>query len=187
MRENLIRIGYIIISIGLISLAISFYDDIIGNPAKFNQFSYIGTVATLVGLIVTIFEVIHNAYISKSIQKEASLLLNKVQLIENASSISDCLAAIDDVSHSLNNEDYKEALKSFLFFRRICVKAIPDFDENIKDNSNPLNTLGNIEFVLRKATHTNINARLSKPQKTDLMKNILQIKQEIEQRNPARR
>lgn len=166
-----------------------FYDKIFDYTVKtdrsgFNNFSYVGTVATLIGLIITVFEVIHNTYISKSIQAEAKSLLQKVKLIENASSISDCLAAIDDVSSSIAHEDYSSALKSFRFFRKICVKVIPNFDD-FKEKQ--LGDLGEIELVLTKAiSGTKLGSSLNKPQKTKLMEKVLLVKQNIEKNNPAR-
>lgn len=184
MRQHLVRIVYALVSLIGAYLAYYFHDNIVSDNSNFNNFSYWGSVATFIGLMITVAEVIHNTCISKSIQKEAKSLLQKVKLIENASSISDCLAAIDDVSSSVAQEDYSSALKSFRFFRKICVKVIPDFDDS---KEKKLGNLGEIELVLTKSiSATRLGDSLSKPQKTDLMKKVLLVKQNIEKNNPAR-
>jgi hypothetical protein len=173
MNQNIIRVTYTIISLIGVYLAWSHYTEIVGESEKLNSFAYIGTVATLVGLLIAISEVLHNLHISKSIHKEASSLLKRVKQIENASSISDCLAAVDDVSSGVAIEDYKTALKSFHFFRKICVKVIPGFDI-VQDGK--LSALGELELFLIKATNTSPKAPLNKKQKTELIKKVLLIK-----------
>lgn len=185
MKQNWIRIAYLAVSAICIYAAYSYHDAIVGQePKKLDDFSYIGTVATIIGLLVTVAEVIQSIHVSKSIRDEASTILEKVKLIENASSISDCLAAIDEVNQNVANEDYKSALKSFQYLRKIYVKVTPAVD--FKDNGNKLSTLNDIELSLQKSTHTTIDAPLNKPQKTTLTKKILQLKEEFENMNPAR-
>lgn len=183
MNQYYVRIAYIFLSIVGVWLSYRYYGEISGEISTYTKFSYIGTVATLIALLIAVAEIMHNLYVSKSIQEEAATLLNRVKTIENASSISDCLAAIDDVSVNVSHEDYKLALKSFHFFRKVCVKVIPHFGDSDDDNLNPL---GELELILIKATHTSPSAPFSKKQKTDLMKQVLFIKQRVEKMNPAR-
>lgn len=183
MNQYYVRTGYTVLSILGIWLSYCYYSDISGEASSFTKFSYIGTVATLVALLIAVAEIMHNLYLSKTIQQEAAILLMRVKTIENASSISDCLAAIDDVSVHVSHEDYKLALKCFHFFRKVCVKVIPHFGDSEEDSLNPMSEL---ELALTKATRTSLSAPLSKKQKTELMKQILFIKQRVEKMNPAR-
>lgn len=184
MKQNWIRIIYFVISITCIFIAYYYHDNIVGDPKQLNDFSYAGTVATVIGLIITAAEVMHSLHISKSIRDEAKSLLEKIKLIESASSISDCLAAIDEVNQNVANEDYKSALKSFQYLRKIYVKVTPVIGFNNVDSQ--LSSLGEIELSLQKSTHTAPDAPLNKRQKTDLTKKILLLKQEFENMNPAR-
>lgn len=185
MKQNWIRlISYLVVSPICIFLAYYHHDAIVSEHKPLDDFSYIGTVATVIGLLITVTEVMQSMHISKSIRDEVKSILEKVKLIENASSISDCLAAIDEVNQNVANEDYKSALKSFQYLRKVCVKVTPTI--NIKDSNNKLSILNDIEFSLQKSTHTTIDAPLSKPQKTVLTKKILQLKEEFENINPAR-
>jgi hypothetical protein len=138
----------------------------------------------VIGLLITVAEVIHSIQISKSIRDEAKVLVDRLKVIESASGISDCLAVIDDVSVFVSKEDYWSALKSFQFLRKICAKLIPDVWET--NSTNTLSLLGDVEFMLHKATHTTVSAPLNKRQKTDLLEKILRLKQQIEDNNPAR-
>ncbi len=172
------------VSVICIYAAYYYHDAIVGESKQLNNFSYVGTVATFIGLLITVAEVMQSLHISKSIRDEAKSLLEKVKLIESASSISDCLAAIDEVNQNVANEDYKSALKSFQYLRKIYVKVTPMI--GFKDNSEKLSSLGDIEYSLQKSTHTALDAPLNKRQKTELTKKILLLKQEFENMNPAR-
>ncbi len=184
MKQNWIRISYLVVSVICIYAAYYYHDAIVGESKQLDNFSYVGTVATFIGLFITVAEVIQSLHISKSIRDEARSILEKVKFIENASSISDCLAAIDEVNQNVANEDYKSALKSFQYLRKVYVKVAPIID--IKGDDSQLSSLGEIELSLQKSTHTTPDAPLNKKQKTDLTKKILLLKQEFENMNPAR-
>jgi hypothetical protein len=180
-----IRITYVIISFLGVIAAYHYADLTTQTSSYLNYVSYYGTVATAIGLLITVAEVLHNVTITRSVQEEARTIFNHVKQIENASSISDCLATIDDVSNLVSKEDYSSALRSFQFLRKLCVKIIPQVSE-IDDCEDRLSALGNVEFMLHKATHTSAKAPLSKKQKTDLLKDILFLKEQIEKLNPVR-
>lgn len=127
----------------------------------------------------------HSISVSRSIQDEARSLVEKIKAIETASTVSDCLAAIDEVCTFVSKEDYWSALKSFQFFRKVSVKVIPGaLDGNGPDEQ--LTAVGKVELMLYKATHTSATAPFSKRQKTDLLKDVLRLKQQVEEFNPAR-
>ncbi len=184
-RGQSIRIAYAISCAFFICASWYFHDDIIRPQKNLDNFSYVGTVGTLIALLIAVCEVVHSLKVSQSIQREARALLFHVKSVENASSFSDCLSALDDVTANINVEDYKSALKSFLFFRKVCVKVVPGYgaDEN---GGVALNDLGQVELTLHKAHHTSASAPFSKRQKTDLINKVLLIKQDIEMLNPAK-
>lgn len=185
MKQHLIRISYFLISTIIILLAYNFYNDIVKEQRYLNSISYLGTVVTIIGFIVTISEVFHNLYISKSIQLKAKLIFKKIKLIETASGFSDCLAAIDDINNCVTREDYSLALKNFQYFRKMAVK-IPPISGKTENFTSELNIFGGLERNLLTAVHSTPRAPLNKKQKSDLIKKILLIKQEIEDKNPAR-
>ncbi|WP_252179448.1 hypothetical protein [Endozoicomonas sp. 4G] len=185
-KDNIVRILYIVVSIILVVVAYKYEKTIISDENNFARFSYFGTVITAIGFIVAVCEVMHSVHISKSIQATAMSLLEKVKLVESASTISDCLAAIDETNNNVSHEDYRTALCSFQYFRKLCVKVLPNQANDIKDSENRISELINeVEMGLLKAKKTTPDAPLTKRQKTDLMKKILDIKVEVENLNPA--
>ncbi|MEZ8158473.1 hypothetical protein ACED66_19710 [Vibrio splendidus] len=184
MKNHKVRLFYILISIGISTLAYLYQGDFLdANSSALDKFSYIGTIATLIGLVIAIFEVIHSVHISNSIKDEASAILNKVKSVENASTVSDCLAAIDEVNGNIASNDFRSALKSFQYFRKLTVKVLPDLDLN---DGNSLGKLGELELELSAATHTTAQAPLNKKQKHEMSKKVLIVKQNVERFNPAR-
>lgn len=177
------RWAYTIISILILIGAYCFYNPIISNNEHLNLFSYAGTVATIIGLLITVFEIIHAVNRTESIQKQSSALLERVTSIENASSISDCLSLIDETNKSIMQEDYKTALHNFQFFRKICVKIVPEFCNREDKLSSKVNQL---ELSLHKGT-SSTTFTFNKKQKTEMMEHLLDIKTSLETLNPAKR
>ncbi|EMK3356893.1 hypothetical protein V8063_004759 [Vibrio parahaemolyticus] len=183
MRFLNIRIVYTLISIGIAVSAYYFcgYFVPVGDAGPQGLLSYIGTVASIIGLLIAVCEVIHSVNISKSIRETASDILDQAKKIEQASGTSDCISLLDDINHSLMSADYKSAYKSFQHFRKLCIKLKPELDEV---DTGKLNTLGTIEqelMVFTKGVSNSIpNAKIKKT--TD---KILLLKQKIEEVNPA--
>ncbi len=179
----MIRTIYIIISVILTILAWWFCSDIVTDSTPFKLFTYIGTVSTIIGFIVAVCEIIHNIQISESIKQEAIKLYDQIKSIENASSLSDCIAAIDDINNCVMNENYYGSIKSFQFFRKILVKIPTDLSKDPREDFK--DSLNLIELELYKFTSATNDALPSKGQKTKVMKEILKLKKIIEELNPA--
>ncbi|HCE1991831.1 hypothetical protein ACSTJ7_09590 [Vibrio parahaemolyticus] len=177
-----VRTGYAFVSLGIIVGSYYFREIFISEGSDPQALlSYFGTVASLVGLLIAVCEVIHSVNISKSIRETASDLLEQAKKIEQASGTSDCVSLLDDINHSLMSGDYKSAYKSFQHFRKLCIKLKPELDEV---DTGKLNTLGTIEqelMMFTKGTPNSIpNAKIKKT--TD---KILLLKQKVEEVNPA--
>ncbi|EIY6182707.1 hypothetical protein MND25_004686 [Vibrio parahaemolyticus] len=184
MQLHPIRIIYLLISLFITFVAYYFHDVFLSSESSnLDYFSYIGTVATLIGLLVAIFEVFHSIHLAKSIQEEASTILTRVKSVENASTISDCISAIDDVNSHIAQNDFKLAVKSFQYFRKLSVKTVPGF---ASVSANELSSLSKLELSLSAATHSTAASPLNKGQKQELAKEVLLIKQKLEDYNPAR-
>ncbi len=179
------RILYTVISVVLIFAGYILHKTILTDSATLNLFSYIGTLATLIALLVTICETIISIKKTESVQQEVKNVLEKINTIEKTSSISDCLTLIDETNKFVMSEDYDRALQSFQFFRKICTKTSLELKEN-SENEKP-NTINNLEHTLQKATATTTRAGLNKKQKTDILNALLDIKTTLESNNPAKR
>ena len=181
LLEHWARIFYSFISISLVIVSIIYQDEIIANQNSFNEFSYYGVVATVIALFVAIFEVIHSIHISKGIHAESKKLLDQVKKIDGASLVSECLSVLDEANSHVSGERYDLSLKCFQHFRRMYLR-IPDGND-MNHNSQ----IGAIELDLQQATHATARSPLTKRKRTSIQKDILKIKNHLEEINPARR
>ncbi|MDK9740243.1 hypothetical protein KI655_23365 [Vibrio sp. D404a] len=185
MKFGIVRIGYSIISCILVYIAYEQSEHFLDTTSKaLDYLSYIGTVATLVGLLITVCEVIHSVNVSRSIKDEASVIFQRVKKVENASTISECLSALDDLNSAIGTDDYKSALKIFQFFRKLSAKTGLLIGESSQEGK--LGTVGDLELEIMAATHSTEEAPLTKAQKKSMTKKVLIIKQQIEDSNPAK-
>jgi hypothetical protein len=185
----MIRLFSILIALGVAAAGYVLSATITSDAGRLDQFSYWGTVVTLVGLLLTVGEILHSLKVTKSVQEQSLALLRDVQRVESASTISDCLAVMDLLSKDLIDEKYGACLAHFQHFRRLYVKTVPlpsaTFDQ--LENHDVLDPFGEIELTLMKAAQIRGMASLSKPQKNELQTRLLRLKQHLEAQNPARR
>ncbi|KVG77211.1 hypothetical protein [Burkholderia ubonensis] len=175
------------IAFGVIALAVWLRSDIISSTANMNVASYWGTVATIVALLLAVAEIAHSVQTTKSLQVQTAEAVKAMQRVEDASAVSDCLAAIDVTTTAVVSERYDAALGAYQHFRKLCVRTIPKFSASETSPASKLSDLNEIEFRLTSATRVNAAAGLSKPQKHEILKKLLVIKAAVERHNPANR
>lgn len=185
LRDHAIRMACAVVCSVLIILAYSGYEHVLALRRNFDIFSYAGTVATLVGLVIAICEVINGLKVSKSIQHEARSVLSQANLIDAAAGASQCISALNDVLSYLNQDDYRFAWRCFVFFRETYLRIFSGVSGD--DNVDGLNTFGQIEEVFAYALNRGVPGYLSNGQKSELVKKLLQVKQDIEFSNPVGR
>jgi len=187
----MIRFIFISISILIIYLSYIFFQDIVLNNSYSQKFSYIGTIATGVALLLAIMEILNSIRVTKTIQQKTLKALEDVKKIENASSYSDCLSALDSVTSDLNEEKYESAKINFQNLRKILVKVVPESDALIFSENDIskgyADTFNDIEYKLMKAMKTTLSSPLSTRQKNNLIKSLLVVKSHVESINPAKR
>lgn len=181
-KENWIRILYVVVSVLIMLAAIYCVESVVGDGKLFNRFSYFGTVATAIGLIVAFAEVLHSLHISKGIREEARSILNSVKRVQAASIISECLYSLDEAAEYFNRGEYFISVKCFLHFRRQYIRIRPS--DEIEADIDGL--LRDIERTLHAATRSSAHAPVDKRTQTILRKNILSIKESIEKISPSR-
>lgn len=182
LKDNWIRLAYVIVSV-LIAIAASHYkDDVLTSTNSLNEFSYIGTVATVIGLIIAASEVVHSLRVSITIRNEANKIFSAAKALDGASSISECLSSLDEVSRLISSEDYEFSLRCFQHFRRTYAR-VPGSGTEIVAIDEQLN---DIELGLHQAVHTRPQAPLEKRKRIALSKGILSIKENLEKINPIR-
>ncbi len=182
LKDNWIRFAYIFVSVAVAIAASRYKVDVLASTKSLNEFSYVGTVATIIGLIIAASEVVHSLRVSIAIRKEANKLFSAAKALDGASSISECLSSLDEVSRLISSEDYEFSLRCFQHFRRTyarvpgCGAEIVAIDTQFYD----------IELGLQQAVHTRPQAPLEKKKRIALSKSILSIKGSLEKINPVR-
>ncbi len=157
---------------------------LIADQPALNALSYWGTVATVLALLLAISELIYSIQTSKALQEQTLLVLRDVKRVENASTLSECIAELDNITREGSSERYDAALAGLQHFRRLLIRAIAS--AKLPPTSiGSLNEMGALELTLIKATRGTASAGLSKPQKHELLTRLLVLKQIVEAQNPA--
>lgn len=167
-------------------LALAFWKSsiLIADQTALNTVSYWGTVATVLALLLAIAELVHSIRVSKTLQQQTLQVLRDVKRIENASTLSECISELDNITREISSERYDAALAGFQHLRRLMIRT----EANVHLPALPvdsLNKMGELELKLISATRVTASAGLSKPQKHELLNQLLMLKQMIETQNPA--
>jgi hypothetical protein len=166
----------------LIWVAFSLKGMVLADQSSFNKFSYVGVVATLIALLVAVFEVLHSIRVSKGIRDEARRLFSQAQEVIGASFVSECISALDEANSYISSERYTLSLRCFQDFRKTYAKI-----SEPKSSSEEISkVIDEVELGLYKATHTTAVSPLTKKTKTGMQKKILNIKTYLEELNAVK-
>lgn len=159
---NSIRIGYIVVVVIVAIIAGLARGSILGeNPKPIDTFSYVGTLATIVGLIVTICEIIYAVIENKKFNQEVKSKINSITDLSIQKEFSFLQNTLDIVISHVEDEKYSEALIHFRLFRRVYVLF-----EKCNDK------IEKIEVLL--STASKAMSKLDKKQKLELKDLLIQ-------------
>ncbi|MGA7439361.1 MAG: hypothetical protein WBW32_14685 [Luteibacter sp.] len=180
LRRNWIRLTTVLISAATILAAIAGHDTILSDRVHLDDFSYIGGVATCVGLIIAILEIAHVASVSRSIRDEVAHVVDHGRIVDRATLVIDCLSALDEASNHVTDERYEMSLKCVQYARKNCMRiaSIGTIEPDVASR------LGKIELGLVLGTHTNASAPLQKRDRVEIQEQILDLKICFEAMNP---
>lgn len=182
IKDHWMRALYIISIIALSYLGYEYQTDIVTSKAPLDKVSYWGTIATVAALIVTLVEVFHNIHITKRISHQAKGMLLESRKIDSASLVSESNSSLDDTNNYISVENYSVALKCFQQFRKSYARIY--YTDKFTENMNAL--INSTELSLQKAVHTSAEAPLTKRTKTLIQKDILEIKNTLENTKPSK-
>ncbi|TPG87383.1 hypothetical protein EAH72_07670 [Pseudomonas caspiana] len=182
LKSHWIRFVYCFISTVIVWAALLKQEIVVGSPTTLNNFSYVGTVITIVALIISISEVLHSVRYSRSISAEAKKVLKEAKAVEGASAVSECLATLNETAGYMDTENYQLALKCYQHFRILFAK-IPGTGQEFERIDN---ILGETETAVRKGIFTSASAPLEKTTRILIHHNLENIKENLEKVNPAR-
>jgi hypothetical protein len=177
LKSHWLRITYSMILIISSYIAYCYSADITSDNIRLNKFSYIGTVATIIALLIAIFEIAQSIHASKSIQKQAKEYLSRAESLDHASFSTECLGNLDEANSYINSENYNTSLKCFQHFRKTFSRFSYVF-ENIDELNKKI---GEIELSLHTATQTTVSAPLTKISRSNIQKDIISIKNILEE------
>lgn len=178
-----IRWCYSIASLVIIWISVVKYESFFPKQENItiDSLSYIGTIATVIGLLIAVLEVMHSVNVSKQIKDEASKILERAKEIEKASTTSDCLRYVNDAAKSIEQDNFEMALVTFRFFRTLNLRLNLNYFPYNKSKG-----LSNVEEDIISLTQTSDDRERDKEW---LIKDILQIKTILEEggsaNNPA--
>lgn len=124
--SNKYRTIYVFLIIITIAIAWYSYPWIANNPEKYLLFSYIASVTTILALLISLFEIIHNISISLSIKKEAFIQIKPklIPLYDRA------IELIDDIQKKILQPNISLALMELSNFRKMYFYIKDDLESN---------------------------------------------------------
>ena len=167
-KKFTIRLTYLVISFIIAGIAWYFHDTVLpSNYKALDLISYVGTVVTLIGFIITGGEIFNSMSISQAVGEEVKKVSNYLADLNSTQLISDLSNTLDTVIQLTNNEEYNQASIYFKIFRRNFAKIeLPNDD------------IKAIESKLLTASRG--DSRFSKAQKNELKELLLQVKPIVE-------
>ena len=182
IKDHWMRVLYVISIFALGCTGYVYQTDIVISKDPLDKVSYWGTIATVAALIVTLVEVFHNIHITKRISQQAKKMLLESRRIDSASLVSESNSSLDDTNNYISVENYSVALKCFQHFRKSYARIY--YTDEFTEKMNTL--INSTELSLQKAVHTSVEAPLPKRTKNLIQKDILEIKNTLENTKPSK-
>lgn len=178
LKENWIRIAYGAISVCIAWAAYHFRLEVLSDKDTFDRFSYVGGVATFIGLLITVSEVLIAISISKGIRAEARALLTQARKVDRAALLSECLLLLDRINDDLTDNRQATALQCIQQTRRSFLRAMPSGPEAEALSAD----LVALEAVLQEAIRTNErDTHFTRRVRAGIQTRALDVKQALEQ------
>lgn len=184
LKENWIRITYGSVCACIVWAAYRYQGTVLSDKDAFDRLSYIGGIATFIGLVITGSEVLHAISISKGIRAEARALLAQARTVDRAALLSECLLMIDRINDDLIDRRHATALQTVQQMRRSYLRAM-----STSPSAEPLaGELAELEQSLQEAIRSGPrSASFPKRVQSEIQKRCLDVKQSLEQLISGRR
>ncbi len=174
LKENWIRLAYGSISACIVWIAYRFHMEVLADREAFDRLSYIGGIATFIGVLITVSEVLHAISISKGIRAEARALLAEARKIDRAALLSECLLMIDRTSDDVIAGRHRTALQGVQQIRRSFLRAAWPGPKVLSGK------LAEVEVLLQTAVQASALASRSKRDNAALQAGLLDAKEILE-------
>lgn len=180
--DNKLRVLYIIISSLLLWISTINIEIIMNSNYNFTLFSYYASVATIIALLITIMEVIHNITISKSIKDKSLFTLNKFKGTTGLSLSHECIFYYNQSLDNLSSKKYALLVTNFTIALKLHLNIANNFMSIIdkKEFDNELIKLNELERKINATRNITPKCPLGNSQMQDISESLLYAKQLIE-------
>lgn len=175
--DNKIRVLYVAIFVVVMVLAWFGRSFILNDTSKFNLLGYMGTVVTILGLIITFLEVMHGVVVSKSLHKQASEMLGHFKDKEFELLMSELVTVLDYIISDVDDKSFTIALRQLSSFYRIHKRVKSNYVEYYgKDDSDVIDKINNIEKNISALRYTKQSAMIPNKVMIDLNEGLIDVK-----------
>ncbi|MTC60102.1 hypothetical protein GKR50_08735 [Providencia rustigianii] len=187
--ENKLRLIYMIASFLLIWISIINIDMIIRSNDNFILFSYYASIATIIALLITIMEIIHNINISKSIKEKSLFSLNKFKGSTGLSLSHECIFYYNQSLDNLSSKNYALLVTNFTIAFKLHLNIANNFMTLIdkKTFDNEIENLNELEKKINSTRNITSKSPLGNLQFQDILESLLYAKQLIESKYTYRK
>jgi hypothetical protein len=175
--DNKIRVLYTAIFVVIMVFAWFGRSFILNDMSRFNLLGYMGTVVTILGLIITFLEVMHGVVVSKSLHKQASEMLGNFKDKEFELLMSELVTVLDYLIADVDNKSFTVALRQLSSFYRIHKRVKSNYIEYYGgDDSDVIDKINNIEKNISALRYTKQSAMIPNKVMIDLNDGLIDAK-----------
>lgn len=172
------------IFLAILSIPISIhYRDIIVDPTGVlkDSFSYYGTFATLVGLLITIIEVLHSISTTKSLKDSVNSRIEKYENFEKSWTNGTCIEVIEKVIDYVGYGKYTDAKFLIRDLRKQLNRVSPDLlNQSFSYIDGKKITLEQLELNIHSYEKSTARSPVSKPQLRGLCAALIELRAMLE-------
>lgn len=178
-KDNKIRFFYSFVFIVTVAVSWYFRDYVLLNNAKFNLLSYVGTVFTILGLMITFLEILHGLLVTKSLQRQAREVLDNFKDKEFGYLSAELITMLEYINIDINDEQYSVALRQLHSFTRTFERSKINYIEKETDGFDYDGNIKNIEIAINNLKNMDPSVRIPNRLRNNLIKSIIEVKHAI--------
>ncbi|UFH69778.1 hypothetical protein [Morganella morganii] len=182
LKDNYIRILYIIACGVIIYICKKYQADIISTNENMNIFSYYASVATLIALFISIMEILYNVSITKSIKTRSLFNLTRFKDATGLSYAHECVSYYDQCLNDLATKKYPLMVANFTIAKKLHISLANHFmtDVDKKEFNDKKTSLDDLEKKILSTRHANASNPLGNAQIKEIQESLLDIRQAFE-------
>ncbi|HCM2992087.1 TPA: hypothetical protein N3F15_000914 [Klebsiella aerogenes] len=178
-KDNKIRFFYSFAFIITVIVTWCVRDYFLSDTDKFNLLSYVGTVFTILGLMITFLEILHGLLVTKSLQKQARELLDNFKDKEYGYLSTELITMLEYINTDINDEQYSVALRQLYSFTRTFERSRTNYMGKKSDDFDYDGNIKKIEISINNLKNIGPGVRIPNRTRNDLIRSIVEVKHAI--------